>query len=207
MRAAGGQLIASPNVTSARSKARVSNQCGSATTDYRPVREAVFKCRLGRCAARHVPRSPGWPFRRCTPRISVRLIPKPRPLLLASGGGLAASMLLPAGSSLPSWFWLAASCDGWQRIEKLPVLAQMVVRAKRHKVLERIITLLAPLGVVVDLQILERPAPLTSPPVPLQHPLHQTPVNLLPQLDPLHLPHRFAAFSNSSSRPWPARCI
>ena len=80
-------------------------------------------------------------------------------------------------SSLPSWFWLAASSDRWDGIEKLPVLAQMAVRAKRHKVLERIITPLAPIDLVVDLEVPERPALLTSPPVALQHPLHQAPAS------------------------------
>jgi hypothetical protein len=52
--------------------------------------------------------------------------------------------------SLPSWFWLAANSDRWNWIEKLSMLWQVAIRAKRHKVLERIITLLAPLDLMVD---------------------------------------------------------
>jgi len=64
-------------------------------------------------------------------------------------------MLLPAGSSLPSWFWLAANSDSWHLIEKPPVLGQVAIRAKRHQVLQRIITGLAPLHLAVDLQVLQ----------------------------------------------------
>ena len=68
------------------------------------------------------------------------------------------------------------------------MLGHVTVSAEGHKVRERIVTLLAPLGFVVDLEILQRAASLTPPPVTVQHPLHQAPVNLLPQLDPLYLP-------------------
>jgi len=81
------------------------------------------------------------------------------------------------------------------------VFGQVAVRAKRYKVRECIIPLLAPLDFVVHLQVLQRPALLTSPSVPLQHPLHQPPINLLPELDPLDLPQHLVAVSDSSSRP------
>jgi hypothetical protein len=42
-----------------------------------------------------------------------------------------------------------------------------------HKVPKRVAALLTPLDLVVDLEAFERPTPLTSPPIPLQHPLHQ----------------------------------
>jgi hypothetical protein len=57
--------------------------------------------------------------------------------------------LLLTGLSLPSWLGLAAHADGWDGIEKLPVLGQVAVRAKRHQVLECVIPLLAPLDLVV----------------------------------------------------------
>ena len=57
-----------------------------------------------------------------------------------------------AGLPLPSWLWPAASSDRWHRIGKLPMLAHMAGRAKRHQVLKKIITLLAPLDLMVDLR-------------------------------------------------------
>jgi hypothetical protein len=60
--------------------------------------------------------------------------------------------LLQAGLSLHTWLWPTANSDCWHRVGKLPVPGQMAIRAKRHQVLERIITLLAPLDLTVDLR-------------------------------------------------------
>jgi len=60
-------------------------------------------------------------------------------------------MLLLAGSSLPSWFGLAANSHCWQCVEKLPVLRQVAISTERHEIRERIVTLLVPLHLVVDL--------------------------------------------------------
>lgn len=72
----------------------------------------------------------------------------------------------------------------------------MGVNTHSDEVIEGVVAQLAALDLVVDLQILERPALLTSPAVALQHPLHQPPVDLLPQLDPLYLRQHFPAVSN-----------
>ena len=85
--------------------------------------------------------TPGRPFRRCSPRISLLRVPKLRPLLLAGGRGFSTSILLPPGSSLPSWF--AANPDSRHSIVNLPVLTPEEIGAKRHKVVGRIISLLA----------------------------------------------------------------
>ena len=63
--------------------------------------------------------------------------------------------LLPAASSPPSLFWLAANSHRWHRIDKLLVLGQVAIRAKRHQVLKRVIPLLASFDLVVDLEILQ----------------------------------------------------
>ena len=93
-----------------------------------------------------------------------------------------------AGSSLPAWFWLAAYSGRWHRIEKLPVAGHVAVSTEDHKIAESIVTLLAPLDPGVHLQVLQLPALLTSPAVPLQYSPHQSPEDLPPQLDPLYLP-------------------
>jgi hypothetical protein len=56
-------------------------------------------------------------------------------------------------SLLRSWFWLAANSGCWDGIEKLPVLGQVAVRAKRYKVRERIVPVLAAFDPVVHLQV------------------------------------------------------
>ena len=66
------------------------------------------------------------------------------------------------------------------------MLPHMAAGTEGHEVFERIISQVAALDLVVDLQVLERPALLTALFVPLQRPLYQPPVNLLSQLDPLH---------------------
>jgi hypothetical protein len=81
------------------------------------------------------------------------------------------------GSSVPSWLWLAANPDCRHGIEELPVLSDVAISAKRHKVLERVIPLVASLDLVVDLQVIERSALLTSPSVVLQNPLRQAPAS------------------------------
>ena len=112
---------------------------------------------------------------------------------------------LQAEYSLPSWFGLVAHSDGWDRIEKLPVLPHVAIGTQSHEIVEGVVAQLAHLDLVVDLQILERPALLTAPFVPLQHPLHQAPINLLSQLDPLHFLQHFSAVSTSLPLPWLAR--
>ena len=62
------------------------------------------------------------------------------------------------------------------------MLSHVAVSAERHEILERIITPLAPLDLVMDLEIFQRAALLTSPSVLLQHPLHQPPVDFKSQL-------------------------
>ena len=58
-------------------------------------------------------------------------------------------------SSHPSWFWLAANSNRWDRIEKLPMLSHVAVSAERHEIRERVVPLLAPLDPVVHLQVVE----------------------------------------------------
>jgi hypothetical protein len=77
------------------------------------------------------------------------------------------------------------------------MLRHVAVRTKRHKATKGVVAQLAPLDLVVNLQILQGAALLTSPAVALQHPLHQPPVILLPQLDPLYLRQHFPAVSTS----------
>jgi hypothetical protein len=43
------------------------------------------------------------------------------------------------------------------------------MRAQRHEIFERVVAQLAPLDLVVDLQVLKRSALLASPFIPLQH--------------------------------------
>jgi hypothetical protein len=66
------------------------------------------------------------------------------------------------------------------------MLTHVAVDAKGHKVIQTVIAHLAPLDLVVDLQVLQRPALLTTPFIPLQHRLHQLPANLFSQLDPFY---------------------
>ena len=96
--------------------------------------------------------------------------------------------LRQTGSSLPAGFGLTARFGRYHRIVKLPMLLHVAVGTQAHKILKRVISLLAPLDLVMDLEILQRAALLTSPSVSLQHTLHQPPVDLLPQPDPLYLP-------------------
>ncbi len=67
------------------------------------------------------------------------------------------------------------------------MLVDVASGAKGNQVSQRVVALLAPANLVVDLKILERAASLTPPPVPLQHSLHQAPVDSLPQ-EPAQLP-------------------
>jgi len=59
------------------------------------------------------------------------------------------------------------------------VLFQVALGAEGDEIPQRVTSLLAPLDLGVDLEIFERTALLTSPPVSLQPPLRQPPVNLL----------------------------
>jgi len=113
--------------------------------------------------------------------------------------------LRPIGSSLPAWLWLAARFGRYHRIVELPVLGHVAVGTQAHKIPKSVTSLLASLDPVVDLHILQRAALLASPSVSLQHPLHQPPVNLLSQLDPLYLRQHLLAVSNSRPPLWPAR--
>ena len=88
--------------------------------------------------------------------------------------------LLPSGFTLRAWFGLAAQLGGWNGVAQLPMLFYVAVGTQSHEILERVISLLASLDLVVDLQILQRAALPAPPAVPLQHPLHQAAVNLLP---------------------------
>jgi hypothetical protein len=90
-------------------------------------------------------------------------------------------------------------------MEELLVLMHVAVCTEGDKILKRVISLLTPLDLVMDLQILEGPALLTPPPVPLQHPRHQAAVGLFPQLDPLRLPQHLRAASGSASSAWFAK--
>ena len=94
---------------------------------------------------------------------------------------------LEAKSSPPSRFGPAARFGCRNRIEKLPVLPHVAIGTEGDEVIEGVVAQLAPLDLVVDLQVLERPALLTAPFVPLQHPLHKPPVNLFSQLDSFYL--------------------
>jgi hypothetical protein len=58
------------------------------------------------------------------------------------------------------------------RIAELAVFGHVAMGAQSHKVPQSVITLLTPSHLVVDLQILERAAASTPPPVPLQYPLY-----------------------------------
>jgi hypothetical protein len=93
-----------------------------------------------------------------------------------------------AGSSLPAWFWPAACSGRWHRMEKLPVAGHVAISTEDHKIAGSIVALLAPLDPVVHLQVLQLPALLPSPAVPLQYSLHQSPVGLPSRLEPLYLP-------------------
>jgi hypothetical protein len=53
------------------------------------------------------------------------------------------------------------------------MFSHVAVGAKGHQVIERVVAQLAPLDLVVDLQVLQRAALLTSPAVGLQHPVKQ----------------------------------
>ena len=68
------------------------------------------------------------------------------------------------------------------------MLFQVAMGAQRREISQCVIPLLASLDLVVDLEILQRAALLTSPPVSVQDPPHQAPPDLLPKFDPLYLP-------------------
>jgi glycosyltransferase involved in cell wall biosynthesis len=83
----------------------------------------------------------------------------------------------------------------------VPVLPHVTIaRTKGYEIIERVVAQLAPFDLVVNLQVLKRPALLASPLIPLEHPLHQPPVNLLPQFDPLDLLQHFPACLQFPSR-------
>jgi hypothetical protein len=67
------------------------------------------------------------------------------------------------------------------------MLLHVALGTQTHKISQRVISLLAPLDLVMDLEILQSAALLTSPAVSLQNPLHQPPVDLLLKFDPLYL--------------------
>ena len=85
------------------------------------------------------------------------------------------------------------------------MLPHVTIGAQGHEVLKRVVAQLAALDLVMHLQVLERPALLAAPFVPLQNPLHQPLVNLFSQLDPLHFLQHFPAVSISLPRPCSAR--
>ena len=58
----------------------------------------------------------------------------------------------------------------------------LAVLAKDPKILERVVALLASFDLMVDLQVLQRPALLTAPVVPLQNPLHDPVIGPGPRL-------------------------
>jgi len=115
------------------------------------------------------------------------------PLWIRSNLPSADARRLPAlgslrGIALGAWFGLAAQLGGWNSVAQLPMLFHVAVSTYGDQVIEGVVALLASLVLVVDLQILQRAALLTSPPVSVQDPLHQAPVDLLPKFDPLYLP-------------------
>jgi hypothetical protein len=81
----------------------------------------------------------------------------------------------------------------------------VAVSTQGHEVLDSVISLQASFDPVMDLEIFERAALLTSSSVALQHLLHQPPVNLLSQLDPLYLRQHLLAVPTSLPPLWPAR--
>ena len=81
----------------------------------------------------------------------------------AGGGGLSTREVTVAGSSVPPWFGLAVYFNGRNLVTQLPVLAHVAVGTKGHQVIERVVAQLAPLDLMVDLQVLNRPALLASP--------------------------------------------
>jgi hypothetical protein len=70
---------------------------------------------------------------------------------------------------------------------KLTVFPHVAMGAEGDEVFQRIVAELTAFDLVVHLQVLKRPTLLTAPLVPFKHLLHQSPVNLLTELDPLHL--------------------
>jgi hypothetical protein len=81
------------------------------------------------------------------------------------------------------------------------MLPHVAESTEGHEVFQLVVALLTPLDLMMDLEILKRPALPTPPTVPLQHFLHQTTVNLLPQLDPLNLlQHAAVSFDASNLR-------
>jgi len=52
------------------------------------------------------------------------------------------------------------------------MLGHVAARAHGHEIPKRIIALLASFRLMMDLQVFQRPASLTSPVVALEHPLH-----------------------------------
>ena len=91
----------------------------------------------------------------------------------ADGDDCELGTLLQTGSPLPSRFWLAAHSDGGNGTAQLPMLAHVAVGTKGHKVIDGVIAQLARLDLVVDLQVPKRPTLLTSPFVPMRHPLQK----------------------------------
>ena len=87
--------------------------------------------------------------------------------------------------SLLCYRWYPALFGRRRGKAQLPVLLQVAVSTEGHKVPEGVVALLAFFDLVVDLQILQRAALLTSPVTSLQHALLYPAVALDPQLDPL----------------------
>ena len=82
------------------------------------------------------------------------------------------------GALLPSGFWLVADFGGSDSVEKLAMLPHVATRAKRYKIIERVIAQLAALRLVMDLKILEASTLLTpSAQVVVFHSIRQGPDN------------------------------
>ena len=87
------------------------------------------------------------------------------------------------GGGVPFFRTLDALVGTITRVAKLSVLRHVAVSTQGHQVPECIVTPLAPSDLAMNLKALQRPALPTPPPIPLQNPLHQPPIDLLPQLD------------------------
>ena len=86
----------------------------------------------------------------------------------------------------------------WQEVTPSDAIRPLFRKRRilMYQVIEGVVAQLAPLNLVVNLEFLQRAAFPTSPPISLQHPLHQPPVKLLPQLDPLYLLQPLPTVSN-----------
>jgi len=85
------------------------------------------------------------------------------------------------------------------------MLGHMAVSAQGYEIVEAVVALLAAPHLVVNLQVFEGSAPLAPPAVPLENLLHQSAIDLLPQLDPLHSLQHFLTGSGSVASDLEAR--